>query len=385
MKKRALLISLMDWDSLIEIPAVITKGSYLLDIYAVEGSWVLKNSFYHKHIHASKDQSVFVEELLELINKESDKYDWIIPGDDIIIRLLNEQLKDEALFYKIMPLTKIEHRDLLGSKAGFSTLCTRYNISTPRYMVYEQGVTLSEVAAKVGFPMMVKLDKSEGGYGVYLCNDSRELETTFSSITNKELLVFQQFINGYEINTEVLFRNNVLLAYAYSRRLKCFGKFGVSTQRLYYNNDVIAADLVRIGSELGLSGFGNIVFMYCEPEDKYYLIEIDMRPNSWMYYGQYTGNDFSQAIRNIANNEQQLVHPEAKKSALKVVITLYKKDVYRCLTEKDWSGLAGWLINKDDRWRFIPRYDQQLYVACTNFLKNTLTGMLRSKLNLAKK
>lgn len=385
MKKRALLISFMDWDSLIEIPAVITNGGFVLDVYAIEGSWVLRNSFFHKHIVADKDQNVFIDELLQLISSNPDAYDWIIPGDDIIIRLLNERIKDETLFYKIMPLTKIEHRELLGSKAGFSALCTRYNIDTPRYVVYEPGMTMSYVAEKVGFPMMVKIDKSEGGYGVYLCNNSSELEATFAGITNKEKLVFQQYIVGYEINTEVLFRNNVLLAYAYSRRLKCFGKFGVSTQRLYYNNEAIAADLERIGRELGLSGFGNIVFMYSESEDRYYLIEVDMRPNSWMYYGQYTGNDFSAAVNNIANDQLVRIRPQVAQQSLKVVVTLYKKDIYRCLTEKDWRGLAGWLTNRDNRWQFIPRYDPKLYDACATFLKDTLLGMLRSKLSTSKK
>ncbi len=123
---KVLLISLVNWDSLIEIPAILKNGGASVDIFSIKDSWVLQNKCYDKWIPASEDEPTFVNELLDLIDKNGDDYNWIIPGDDIIIRLLNERITSEELFYKILPLTKIENRELLGSKAGFSSLFTNY-------------------------------------------------------------------------------------------------------------------------------------------------------------------------------------------------------------------------------------------------------------------
>ena len=377
---RVLLISFVNWDSLIELPVLIKNGGCTLDIFCYKGSWALQNKFHDQWIEANEDPAVFLEELLEFIDKNGTGYDWIIPGDDIIIRLLNDEIKDEALFYKIMPLTKIENREILGSKAGFSSLCTKYDIKTPRYLIYREGQSIDEIEAYMRYPFLMKLDKSEGGYGVFRCNDRASFTTHFNNAANKTNMVFQQFIQGYDINVEVLYKNGELMVYNYSRTLKIMGSFGVSTQRLFYANTEIEPELQKIGRSLGVNGFGNVVFMYSEPEKTHYLIEVDIRPNAWMYYGKFTGNDFSEAIKKIIRNDLTLVKPPAKYAGKEFKITLYKKDVYRCIIEKDIKGLVNWARNKENRWRYIPLYDGKLFAACTRYLWVSFRELLAARL-----
>lgn len=365
---RILLISYVNWDSLIEIPAILKNAGCTVDIFSVKGSWVLQNKYYGSWIEGSADAGIFLNELLAYIDKNSGKYNWIIPGDDAIIRALNDRITSEPLFYKVMPLTKIENRELLGSKAGFSQLCARHNILTPRYLIYDEALTPARIGEYTGFPLLMKLDKSEGGFGVFLCENEAALEKHIANTRDKNNLVFQQFIKGYDINTEVLYRNGELLVYSYSRTLTIMGKFGVSTQRLFYQNSEVEETLVHMGKTLGLNGFGNVVFMYSEQEKMHYLIEIDMRPNAWMYYGRFTGNDFSEGVRRIINNDLKLVSPTDEQAKKELLISLYKKDVYRCILEKDIKGLFGWFTNRHHCWRYIPFYDGKLLGACTSFL-----------------
>ena len=367
---RVLLISFVNWDSLIEIPAILSNAGCTVDIFSVKDSWVLQNKQYDTWIEGSADAVIFIDQLLSYIEKNSDKYNWVIPGDDAIIRSLNERITSETLFYKVMPLTKIEHRQLLGSKAGFSELCAKYNIKTPRYLIYDAALTPAVIGDYIGYPLLIKLDKSEGGFGVFFCEHESALIDTLQRILIKDKLVFQQFIQGYDINTEVLYRDEELLVYSYSRTLTVMGKFGVSTQRLFYQDNEVEKVLIDMGQELGLSGFGNVVFMYSEQEKEHYLIEIDMRPNAWMYYGRFTGNDFSEGVRRIINNNPALVRPTEKEAGKQLKISLYKKDVYRCILEKDVKGLLGWLTNRDHCWKYIPFYDRKLFASCTRFLFN---------------
>ena len=347
---------------------MLKNAGCVVDIYAAPGSWVLANSSYDWWIEASADEALFTSELLRFLEHHANDYQWIIPGDDIIIRQLNDFITSESLFKKVMPITKIENRALLGSKAGLSELCKQYNIKTPKYLIYEDGFTVDSIAGYVGFPMMVKEDESEGGYGVFRCNDKDELQARLSGITNKNNLVFQQLIIGEDINTEALYKNGILMVYNHSLRLKTIGSFGISTKRVFYQNDEIAGVLADMGDKLGLSGFGNIVFIQDKITHEYYLIEIDMRPNSWMYYGKFTGNDFTQAIRNIINDDLVLLKPDPEKSRKKLIIGIYKKDVYRCITTKDVSGLFCWLTNRNGCWRYIPLYDKKLFRAVNRYL-----------------
>ena len=376
---KVLLISLVNWDSLIEIPALLKNGGCSVDIFSIKNSWAMQNKSFDNWIEASGDQEEFVNQVLEFVAKNGDKYDWIIPGDDIIIRLLNERITDEKDFYKILPVTKIENRELLGSKAGFSSLCTKYNIRTPRYMIYNESMTPAAIGDYMKYPFLMKVDKSEGGFGVFGCDDEASLVRNLATVKNKENLVFQQFIQGYDINVEVLYKNGELMVYNYSKTLKIMGKFGVSTQRLFYQHRELEAELVKIGRDLGVSGFGNVVFMYSEPEKMHYLIEVDVRPNAWMYYGRFTGNNFSEAIKKVIKKDLTLLVPDPAFANKEIKISLYKKDVYRCIMEKDFKGLFGWLLNKDRKWKYIPFYDGKLFAACNKYLFNSFWELLVHK------
>lgn len=278
-----------------------------------------------------------------------------------------------------MPLSKIENRSLLGSKAGFSALCAKYGILTPAFLIYDEQMTEERILSVMKFPFMMKVDQSEGGYGVFLCHDEDEFREKFRGVANKHHLVFQQFIKGYDVNVEVLYRDGELLVQSYSRTMKIMGSFGVSTQRLYYNNAQILPELIRIGRSLGLNGFGNVVFMFDEATCAHYLIEIDLRPNAWMNYGRYLGNDFSKAVAGIVSGTKGVMVADKRYDDTRKLILLYKKDVQRCLLEKDIKGLFGWFTNRDGRWQFIPRHDKKMWRACNRFLLHFLGELVQGK------
>lgn len=376
---RVLLISANNWDSLKEVPVILKNAGCEVEIYAAEGSWVLANNFFDKWIDAGNYDEEFAARLIAYLELYADNYDWIIPGDDIIIRQLNNKITSPDLFRKVMPVTKIENRALLGSKAGLSDLCKQYNIQTPKYLVHDDTQTAESIAQYMGFPMMIKEDESEGGFGVYRCDSTQELTEMLSKIANKKNLVFQQLIDGEDVNTDALFKDGHLIVYSHSLRMKTIGAYGISTQRVFLQNSDTDKILSRLGSILGLNGFSNIVFIKDNVTQEYYLIEIDMRPNSWMYYGRFAGNDFSEAIRKIIAGDRTHLQPHKKDANRKIIITLYKKDIYRCITHKDVKGIMNWVVNRNQRWKYIPTYDKKLFRTVNKYLFDTFKGYLVAK------
>ena len=63
---------------------------------------------------------------------------------------------------------------------------------------------------------------------------------------------------------------------------------------------------------------------------------------------------------------------------------LYKKDVYRCLMEKDVKGLLAWCVNKDGRWKYVPFHDRKLLASCTKYLTTSLWELVVHKLKKKK-
>ena len=377
---KVLIVSYANWDSLMELPAVFKSAGCQLDVFCAKDSWVLQNHSYDNWIEAPADEKTFLEKLFRFVEQNGDNYNWIIPGDDIILRLLNDTITDEKLFYKLLPMSKIENRELLGSKAGFSNLCAKSNVSTPRFLVYDPSMTVKSIAAYMQFPLMMKTDRSEAGTGVFRCDNEADLEKHLNSLESKENVVFQQFIEGYDINMEVLFRNGELIVYSYAKLLKILGNFGLSTQRLFCQNYTIKPQLEQIGRSFGINGFASIAFMYSEKEDKHYLIEVDVRPNSWIYYGKFTGNDFSEGIKRIMRGELTWVKPDEQKSPKEIKVSLYKKDMARAIVQKDIPGVLGWLFNKDGCRKFIPSYDKKLLSAVNAYLWWFFKELVREKI-----
>jgi len=113
-----------------------------------------------------------------------------------VLEILNERITEEQLFYKMLLLTKIENRALLGSKAGFSNLCAKYGIKTPAYLVFKDNMSASEIGNIVGFPLLMKVDNSAGGYGIFKCQNEQDVTANLAKIENRKNLVIQQMIRG---------------------------------------------------------------------------------------------------------------------------------------------------------------------------------------------
>ncbi len=377
--KSVLIISYANWDSLIELPYVFAQAGCTVHLFCKQGSWVLENEYYTEWIKAPEDEASFLKELYALLDKRGNDFGWIIPGDDIILRILNDTIQDENLFYRLMPLSKIENRELLGSKAGFSNLCKKYDIETPKFMIYEAGMTVDSIASYMEFPMMVKTDRSEAGTGVFKCDNITELTNCLNGITDKTNVVFQQFIQGYDINMEVLFHKGELMVYSYAKLLKILGLHGLSTQRLFIQYPDIEPILQQIGRSFGINGFSSIAFMYDEVKKKHYLIEVDIRPNSWIYYGKFTGSDFTEGIRRIFAGDIRLVKP-GPEFPKEIKVSLYKKDMMRAIVEKDISGIMYWVLNQDGSKRFIPNYDKKLLASTNKYLWWYFNDLFTNKL-----
>lgn len=358
--KTALLISKYNWDAPVEIPYVFYKAGYKVYIYCPANSWLTYCSFYHAHYSASLIDDLFISDLISLI--ERDQFDWIQLVEDPLIDFIKRRVTDTSLLLKLLPIKNPEAFDILSSKIGFSSYFSQQKIATPQFRKFINGIDTLDQLADLNFPVLNKYDLSWGGTDISISKNHEELSVKLKSIPNQATLLIQEYIDGEEIRVDALFYKGKLLNLFCAKVLEYTkDRFSYTTRRSYYNYLTINDILINIGELIGAHGFANISFIRDKITGEHHLIEIDMRPNSWMAYSQYLSKyDFVYCLRYL-DNPLKLNFPKGKlRKAGIIELALFYKDFRRAVWAKDFKGIGRWLLGYSGYWKFLPFYDLRL-------------------------
>ena len=356
-----LLVSYLDFfDAPSEIPFMYKKAGHRVVIFCCETSWLKSNRFHDEWIDASKDKQEFATALIKLVKEKGDSFNKVVLLDDETIKLITDNIGDDEveLFKKVMPINKIENREMLSSKIGMSRVFERNGIKTPRYINYADESDINVIEANLDFPVLLKVDFSFSGIGIRKCEAPSELKEKLEELHDSTNVVIQEFITGEDVGVEALFEQGKLICYQCARVINYMNnQFSFTTKRKYYRNKKVEEILIQLGKRVGLNSFASIGFIYHQERDAYYLIEVDARTNSWMPYSRFTNHSFIDGLHEIAfgkTNRKALSEAEENKE---IEIAIFDRDMRRCMKTKDFGGMLKWVYNYKGYWRFIPLYD----------------------------
>jgi len=353
---KALIACFENWDTLQEIPFVIHSGGYTVDVYCSKDSWLLAGSYYHRWIESNNgNRQHYIAELIRL----SHDYDWVIPGDETVLLMLNASITDTADFLRVMPIVQPGNRNLIGSKSGLSDFCRNNAIASPAYHVYGETPNWDEAIRAMQYPVLIKPDEGYGGGGIIKCQTADEVFRGLDSIQNKHHLVVQAFITGKDIGVEAFFKNGELVLYDAADIVRYFNtSFSFTTARYCYKDREIENFLREIGQKIGIHGFASIQLIKDNSSGQLLLIEADLRPNFWVPYGRFANADFAEAIKLFNGSRTK---PMDLTPGKRVKVALFYRDLIRAFNKKDIKTFAKWLFNYKGFWRFIPTYDKKLF------------------------
>jgi len=357
---KVLIACYANWDTSAEMPFLLKKSGCIVDVYCSKKSWLISNKYYNKWIESSSTDENYFRELIYLV--ENSNYNWIILADDILIKKANDYIKDEAIFKKIMPINNIEQRYFLSSKNGFSKFCVDNNINTPKYYTYNKKEDALEIRNKLNFPIVNKLEFSWGGTDMQVSYTFDEFYKNLNKIPEDQNILIQEFLEGEELRVDALYYDGILVTYLTSNALDYTkNRFSYNTRRRYYENKSIFPLLKDLGAKTGLNGFANITYIKDIKNEKYYLIEIDPRPNSWIANSRFIAkNNFFEGVKNIISKKYIHGFQEMGIKNSNVEIALFYKDIRRAIWKKDYTGIMKWVLNIKGYWRFLPFYDLKL-------------------------
>mgnify|MGYP001563518002 FL=1 len=359
---RVLIADFKDSDISGEIPFLFHRAGCHIDVYCSPHSWLRKSRYAHAWYPANtKNEEEYVTGLESLT--QSQQYDWVVLTDDFALRVLTDHLSKESDVLSLLPLTTLEHRAVVGSKAELSRVALQHGLRTPRFVLYEGDDAITKAIEHVPFPMLLKVDRSGGGKGIFRCENAQEIEKVVASLSPEQLhkLVFQEYIVGDNIAVEALFKGGVVYAYTYATvTANMEDEFGISAVRIYQRNAAMHATLSAIGSVIGIRGFCSLTFMRDASTGEHYLIEADMRPHAWFALSRFAGVNFSKAIENfIEGNESTLSQPATPEH---IEVRHFLRDVRRTITDRNILELARWCLNSKGRWNYIPLHDTRLFL-----------------------
>ena len=237
----------------------------------------------------------------------------VIPCDDNLVRQVRDAAIDGATKCRLIPLTGPEHLGHAGSKVGLALALAAAGVAAPRFTVVESAGRLVAACEGLGYPVVVKVDESASGDGVFLCGSRAETEALEARALRLPLLV-QEFIDGELIDLSGFFRGGRPVHFVHNRYLEMVGsRFGVSKLRRYTQladlDRGIFEFVVDAGEALGLDGFVNISALRHPDDGRLLLIEADLRPNMWVEASRIFDDDPAPAIRGAFEEGRVLAWP----------------------------------------------------------------------------
>ena len=196
------------WPEVMEVTfGLLIRAGFTVDV--ISNSTAFRKSGAMRDYVLAKKRDLLVKTAAEKIKKG---YTLVVVGDDATLGvILNSDLSQEQKL-RLLPVLSGKNFGHIFSKIGLSlalkkTESVRRITGPPR-----DEEELNTSARTLGYPVLVKLDSSAGGLGVFECLRGADMETLGKTLTRYPVLV-QRKIAGPEVALEAFYRRRGIGAF----------------------------------------------------------------------------------------------------------------------------------------------------------------------------
>jgi hypothetical protein len=276
------------------MPYLLWRAGFAVDVVATHPAMRLSRFVREVHIVEAA-----AEYACGLVRTRRKPYDWVIVGDDNTLADFAAIEARSGRTTGCLPLTAAASREQIFSKIGLSRLLAAKGIRTPAFRSAGNGAEAVAAAREIGYPVLLKIDASGGGVGMHECaNDGAILALR---LPFERPLLVQKKIAGKEIDLSALYLDGELVHFSYAGIEATTSRFGPSSLRTYRPLSLVPPavfdEMAALGHALGASGFVNISAIEAVDGSGRYFFEADLRPNVWVDYPAFFGEDVAARIR----------------------------------------------------------------------------------------
>lgn len=358
--------------SIMTIPDLLNRAGFIVD--CISTTKLKKDQKSVRRFISVADGGELIEAATKII---SDNYHLVVIGeDDLLKKILNADSPDDVKL-KLLPIIATKNFCHIYSKIGLSTALKEHGVSTPEFLIVNEKSELRASAEAIGYPVFIKIDSSGGGSGVYECSNDNDIDDLSDQLKTYPVLM-QRKIQGILLDLSGFYQNGGLIHFSYSYPEKFVAnKFGPSSVRTYLQlaavEKTVFDGLARLGKALGAHGFINIGCIHSSQDQKLYFFEADMRPNVWVDFAKYFGDDSAIRIAEYFTSGRVLEYPCQLNNEYpeKILLPYF-------LRIKLWELI----VNRYGVWKYIPKNNPialyLIFKKAERYIKKRLRKLLAS-------
>jgi predicted ATP-grasp superfamily ATP-dependent carboligase len=241
----------------------------------------------------------FTLAVVDLVGKWS--IDIVLPGheDALVLRGNEDLLPDHVL----LATPGMEALELGFDKAAITRAAIEAGVPVPATRFPSSINEAQQAAREIGFPLVVKVRRSNSGKGVSLVGTVNELDSLFAgkyrevAANPARFPLLQEFVDGQVVGACFLARAGEPEAVFQERYLRCKdGAFGTSVYRVPMNDPRLDDSVDRLVRHLCWTGLGHFDFIL--PADGSPPVLLEMNPRLWgaINLALINGFDFPAAL-----------------------------------------------------------------------------------------
>ena len=342
---KALLIGEHE-ELMMAVPSLLNRAGFTVDVISTAPRLITMGDA-QRVIYAADTADLFAI----AAKRRSEGYDLTVIADDLTLyKILTAQRPDEEKL-ALLPVVSVAHFIHLCSKVNLAVSMAQHGIASPPFNIAQEAAQLMEAAGQIGYPLLVKTDFSGGGVGVVECRNADAISALVKTEPLFPLLV-QKKIAGVETDLSAFFLDGNLVHFSHSSIEATVGTFAPSSLRRYSQLGTLSREvfdeLQQIGKALGLHGFTNISCIASAENGQRYYFEVDVRPNVWVNYPRYIGDDPAMRLAGYWRDRQALSYPQPMNERF---------PAQRLMPYPFRLAAADLALNRYQAWRYIDDYD----------------------------
>lgn len=362
-KKEVLLAVRLDLIGFSRLPQLLHAAGCRVTLLAPQGLAIGRTRFVDEHIQSGATSQALITMLKDHLSERGDRYDLVIIGDETLLDEM-AQHKGENWLDACFP---VDHRSpalkLITSKFDFLQAALKSGLSVPEFQICQTLTQAEQVAARYGYPLVLKLSKGFAGSGVRVIHAPAELPINFREMSAGQPVAVQRFANGRLGTTEVLFDRGKPLCWASYYILQgwptIFTASCVRETMIHHDTEHLVN---TIGALTGFHGLAGVDWIHDPATNSLELIEFNPRPAPGYREGRLAGVSFSAGIQAMLNGSSLVQHPAG--TGRKVF--MFPQCLYRAIDDRNLPLLIRGLQN-------IPWNDPWLAAAhlrrvCSHYL-----------------
>jgi biotin carboxylase len=255
-----------------------------VDIFCEPGSPALRSRYFARRIPAPSPEQ-YVETLETLLRRSA--YDAMFLCSEEVLQSIAPRLGSPE--YGIFLAPPEQTIRMLAGKRATLSLAAEHDLSVPRTMVPHNEQELREMAAALGYPLVVKGEKGEASENVRVVHEPGELAPKYRTVLSNESSyngcpMLQEFIPGSQYSVGGLYQEGAPLRVCAYRKIFTYPlEGGLTAKAVTERPPRLLNDAFRMFRALRYTGLGQIQFIRDQRDGLFKFMEVN--PRIWASIG----------------------------------------------------------------------------------------------------